>query len=71
MVAMKRNGSLILPPTNKYAIKRERSVRQENVLLPGSKNPEYSLFPASLSHDRIKAKSMTTFFVAVYLLIPL
>src|SRR5512139_4012816 len=39
--------------SNKCDIKRVRSVRQENAVLPGSKNPEYSLFPASLSHDRM------------------
>src|SRR5512139_3737805 len=41
------------PSSNKCDIKRVRSVRQENAVLPGSKNPEYSLFPASLSHDRM------------------
>lgn len=44
---------LVLPPTNKCVIKRVREVRQENSLLPGSKNPDYSLFPAFLSHDRM------------------
>jgi hypothetical protein len=44
---------LVLPPTNKCGIKRVREVRQENSLLPGSKNPDYSLFPASLSHDKM------------------
>jgi len=43
----------VLPPTDRCAINRERSVRQENVVLPGSKNPEYSVFPASLRHDRM------------------
>jgi hypothetical protein len=43
----------LLPPTDRCAIKGVRSVRQENVLLPGSQNPCYSLFPASLSHDRM------------------
>jgi hypothetical protein len=47
----------VLPPTDKYAINRKRSVRQENLVLPGSKNPEYSLFPASLSHDRMIGRS--------------
>jgi len=43
----------LLPPTNRYGIKRKRAVRQENEVLPGLENPKYSLFPASLSHDRM------------------
>jgi hypothetical protein len=42
-----------LPPANKHGIKKVRLVRQKNLLLPGSQNPCYSLFPASLSHDRM------------------
>ena len=53
MVFMKGNNSQLLPPTDKHAIKRVRSVRQEDALLPGSQNPKYSLFPASQSHDRM------------------
>jgi len=43
----------VLLPANRCAIKRVRSVRQENGVLPGSENPSYSLFPASLNHDRM------------------
>lgn len=46
-------NATVLPPTNKYAIKKATSARQENLVLPGSKNPACSLFPASLSHDKM------------------
>jgi len=47
----------IIPPTNRYAIKRIRSVREENVLLPGSPNPWYSLFPEDILKLEITCKS--------------
>jgi len=41
-----------LPSTYKCDIKR-KGYRQENSLLPGPLSPEYSLFPASLNHDKL------------------
>jgi transposase len=43
----------VLPPTSKCAIKEIEKVRQENSVLPGSENPDYSVFPASQSHDKM------------------
>ena len=43
---------LYLPPTNRCDIKR-KGCRQENAVLPGPMSPEYSLFPASLNHDKL------------------
>jgi hypothetical protein len=39
--------------TDRYGMKKARSVRQQNEVLPRSRNPEYSLLHASLSHNRI------------------
>ena len=46
-----------MTPTYKYDIKR-KGYRQENAFLPGPMSPEYSLFPASLNHDKLIGSSM-------------
>jgi hypothetical protein len=46
----------LLPPTINCVIERVKSrerERQEDELLPGSKNPDFSVFPASLNPDKL------------------
>lgn len=49
-------SQVFLPPTRNYDINKEYRIereRQESVLLPGSKSPHYSVFPASPSPDKL------------------
>ena len=50
----------VLPPADRCGIKRVRSVRHANDVLPGSLDPEYSLFIAStplMEHSNCRTNS--------------